>query len=330
MLTVTVLRRFAGLQRMKAIVCRHYGPPEALRLEDVARPEIAADEVLIRVRAASVNPIDKLIRGRPYVVRTKTGWSRPKDTRVGRDLAGQVEAVGQNVTRFHPGDEVFGTAAGAFAEYASARENRLAHKPSDITFEQAAATPIAGLTALQCVRDRCRPRAGARILINGAGGGVGTFAVQIAKSFGADVTAVCSATNADLVQSMGADRVIDYALHDFTQDLRGYDAIVDCVGNRRLSECRRVLNPDGVHVVVGAPYLSDLLRTWVVSLTTKRVAVFMASIKTADLIALAELLERRTIAPAIGSRYPLSGVPEALRYVEGGHARGKVVITIDS
>jgi NADPH:quinone reductase-like Zn-dependent oxidoreductase len=316
---------------VKAIVWRQYGPPEeALRLEEVPRPEIGADDVLVRVRAASVNPIDKVVRGRPYIIRLKTGLRRPKDIRVGRDLAGQVEAVGANVTRFRPGDEVFGVGLGSCAEYASAHEKHLASKPANVTFEDAAVTPIAGLTALQCLRDKCHLPADASVLINGAGGGVGTFAVQIAKSLGAHVTAVCGTSKVEMVRGIGADRVVDYLVDDFTRDSERHDAIVDCAVMRSLSACRRLLRPNGVYVAVGAPKLGPLLHAWLVSLTTKSVAIFMAKLKSDDLTVLAGLLEQRTVKPVIGSRLPLTGVPEALRSIEGGHTQGKIAITIDS
>jgi NADPH:quinone reductase-like Zn-dependent oxidoreductase len=220
---------------MKAIVYHKYGSPDVLKLEEVDMPTPGDDEVLIKVRAASVNPIDRLIRGQPYILRAVTGLRKPKDTRVGRDLAGQVEAVGRNVTQFQPGDEVFGACLGAFAEYVCARENKLALKPAHLTFEQAAAVPVAAITALQGLRDKGRIQPGQKVLINGAAGGVGTFAVQIAKSFGADVTGVCSTRNVDMVRSIGADQVIDYTQEDFTQSGQRYDLLFDCVRSLRPS-----------------------------------------------------------------------------------------------
>src|SRR5437868_5899289 len=236
---------------MKAIVCHNYGPPDVLKLEEVGRPTAGDDEVLIKVRAASVNPIDRLIRGRPYIIRAMTGLRKPKDIRVGRDLAGQVEAVGRNVTQFQPGDEVFGVSSGAFAEYVCVDEKKLALKPVNLTFEQAAAVPVAGLTALQGLRDKGKVQQGQKVLINGASGGVGTFAVQIVKSFGADVTGVCSTRNLDLVRSLGADHVIDYTKEDFTKSGQRYDLILDNVGTQPLLGFRRVLKPNGTCVIIG-------------------------------------------------------------------------------
>src|SRR5712692_1905326 len=239
---------------MKAIVCHNYGPPDVVKLEDIEKPTTADDEVLIKVRAASVNPVDRLYRGRPYLVRIKIGLSKPKDTRLGRDVSGVVEAVGTNVTQFKPGDEVFGTCSGALAEYACASESAFVMKPDNVTFEQAASVPITGLTALQGLRDKGKLQPGQKVLINGAAGGVGTFAVQIAKSFGAHVTGVCSTRNIDMVRSIGADEVIDYTQNDFTTSNHRYDLILECVGNHSFSECRRVLNSDGRFVMIGAPH----------------------------------------------------------------------------
>jgi NADPH:quinone reductase-like Zn-dependent oxidoreductase len=314
---------------MKAIVCRRYGPPDVLQLEDVEKPAVSDDEVLIRVHAASVNPIDRITRGRPYIVRAMTGLTKPKDVRVGRDLAGKVEAVGKHVTRFRPGDDVFGVGPGAFAEYACAREERLASKPANVTFEEAAAVPIAGITALQAVRDKGRIGAGCEVLINGAAGGVGTFAVQLAKSFGARVTAVCSSRNVERVLSIGADDVVDYSREDFTRGTRRYDVMLDCVGNRSLSACCRVMQRKGSYVLVGAPSLRHLLYVRLASsFVSQSVTVFMASIKPEDLAFLAGLLEARTIVPVIDRRFSLPQVGEALQYLGTKHARGKVVITV--
>src|SRR2546428_10130225 len=246
---------------MKAIVYRNYGSPDVLRLEEIQKPTAGDDEILIKVRAAAVNPLDLRIRGKSYMVRLITGLRRPKDTRLGVDVAGQVEAVGRNVTQFKPGDAVFGTCKGAFTEYACAPESALVVKPDNVTFEQVASVPIAALTALQGLRlgglglgglgDKGHIQPRQRVLINGASGGVGTFAVQIAKSFGADVTAVCSPRNVDMVRSLGADRVIDYTREDFTRDGQRYDLIFDAAGNHSFSECRRVLSPNGVCVLAG-------------------------------------------------------------------------------
>src|SRR5205085_12027749 len=279
---------------MKAIVCHNYGPPDVLKLEEVGRPTAGDDEVLIKVRAASVNPIDRLIRGRPYIIRAMTGLRKPKDIRVGRDLAGQVEAVGRNVTQFQPGDEVFGVSSGAFAEFVCVNEKKLALKPVNLTFEQAAAVPIAGLTALQGLRDKGRIQPGQKVLINGAAGGVGTFAVQIAKSFGADVTGVCSTRNVEMVRSIGADRVIDYTQEDFTKGAQRYDLIFDCVSNHSLSACRRVLNPKGICVIVGGPgvwmILTRALKALVLSrFVSQNFRMFIARLTKEDLTVMREL-----------------------------------------
>src|SRR5450755_4744347 len=237
---------------MKAILYHSYGSPDVLQLEESAKPVVGDNEVMLRVRAASANPLDwHFLRGEPYAVRLVAGIARPKDPRLGVDMAGVVEAVGANVTRFHPGDEVFGAGKGAFSEYACAPESSLVNKPPNLTFEEAAAVPIAAVSALQGLRTAGRVEPGSRVLINGAAGGVGTFAVQIAKSLGAVVTGVCSTTNVDMVRSIGADRVIDYTQEDFTKRGRRYDLILDCVGNHSLSACRRVLNSKGICVMVG-------------------------------------------------------------------------------
>jgi NADPH:quinone reductase-like Zn-dependent oxidoreductase len=321
---------------MKAIVCRGYGPPRVLRLEEVDQPVPGDAEVLIRVRAAAVNPLDKVFRGTPYVLRPLFGLRGPKDTRPGRDMAGQVEAVGKSVTRFKPGDDVFGVCRGAFAEYACAAESRLAPKPAGVSFEQAAAAPVAGLTALQGLRDRGQVRPGHAVLINGAAGGVGTFAVQIAKSLGAEVTGVCGARNVDLVGSLGADRVIDYTREDFTTGTERYDLIFDCVGNRPLFALRRLLEPQGRYLAVGAAAqgrwigpLGRVLKTLIFSrVVSRRFQLFLAKVRTEDLVELAELMAGGKVRPVIDRRYALAQVPEALHYLEEGHARGKVVITI--
>jgi len=321
---------------MKAIVCRGYGPPRVLRLEEVDQPVPGDAEVLIRVRAAAVNPLDKVFRGTPYVLRPLFGLRKPRDTRPGRDVAGQVEAVGRSVTRFKPGDDVFGVCRGAFAEYACGAESKLAPKPAAVSFEQAAAAPVAGLTALQGLRDRGQVRPGHAVLINGAAGGVGTFAVQIGKSLGAEVTGVCGSRNVELVRSLGADRVIDYTQEDFTQGTRRYDLIFDCVGNRPLMALKRLLEPEGRHLAVGVPPqgrwigpLGRFLKTVLFSrLVSRRFGLFLAKVRSEDLAVLAELMEAGKVRPVIDRRYALAQVPEALLYLEEGHARGKVVITI--
>ena len=242
---------------MKAIKFYNYGPPDVLQFEETEKPAARDNEVLVKIRAASVNPLDwRLMRGKPYLIRAMTGLRGPKDARTGADVAGHVEAVGSRVTEFQPGDEVFGgigSTCGAFAEYVCADEKALAPKPANLTFEQAAAVPVAALTALQGLRDKGRIQAGQKVLINGAAGGVGTFAVQIAKSFGAEVTGVCSTRNLDMIRSIGADHAIDYTRQDFTSGDERYDLIYDCMGNRPLSACRRVMSLAGTYVVVGGP-----------------------------------------------------------------------------
>ena len=321
---------------MKAIVYHHYGSPDVLQCEEIEKPTAGDDEVLIKVRAASVNPLDwKIMKGRPYVMRMMFGLRKPKNTRPGVDVAGQVEAVGRNVTQFKPGDEVFGSCRGAFAEYACASELKLAMKPDKVTFEQAASVPVAALTALQGVRDKGHIQPGQKVLINGAAGGVGTFAVQIAKSFGADVTGVCSTRNVEMVRSIGADRVIDYTQEDFTKSGQRYDLIFDSVGNHSFSACRRVLNPNGICVFAGGPNelrtiltraLKALVLSWFVS---QNLGMFLARINKHDLTIMRELMQAGKVTPVIDKRYRLSEVPEALRYLAEGHARGKVVITLE-
>src|SRR5215475_6916648 len=318
---------------MKAIVCRNYGPPDVLTCEEIATPTPGDDEVLIRVKAASVNPVDRLFEGTSYPVRLMTGLRKPKDIRVGTDVAGQAEAVGRNVTQFKPGDEVFGACHGAFAEYARTPESKLAMKPANVTFEAAAAVPVAAITALQGLRDKGRIQPGQKVLINGAAGGVGTFAVQIAKSFGAQVTGVCSARNVDLLRSIGADQVIDYTREDFTQSGQQYDLIFDCVGTRSVSACRRVMTPKGIYIIIGGPAgrwigpLAPSLRALLVSpFVSQTLAMFTASINQEDLIVLKELIEAKKLTPVIDRCYTLSDIRAAIRYLEEGHARGKVVI----
>ena len=319
---------------MKAIVYSNYGSPDVLQCKEVEKPTAGDDEVLIRVRAASVNPVDRLFRGTPYLVRLLTGLRKPKDTRLGRDVAGQVEAVGRNVTQFKPDDEVFGACRGAFAEYACASERALVVKPDNVTFEQAASVPVAALTALQGLRDKGRIQPGQKVLINGAAGGVGTFAVQIAKSFGADVTGVCSTRNVEMVRSIGADRVIDYTQEDFTKGAQRYDLIFDCVSNHSLSACRRVLNPKGICVIVGGPgvwmILTRALKALVLSrFVSQNFRMFIARLTKEDLTVMRELMEAGKVTPVIDKRYKLSEVPKAIRYLEEGHARGKLVITLE-
>ena len=332
---------------MKAIVYHSYGSPDVLRLEEIEKPSAGDNEVLIKVRAASVNPLDLLFRGTSYMVRMITGLRRPKDTRLGVDVAGQVEAVGRNVTQFKPGDAVFGTCKGAFAEYACAPESALVVKPDNVTFEQVASVPIAALTALQGLRlgglglgglgDKGHIQPRQRVLINGASGGVGTFAVQIAKSFGADVTGVCSTKNVDMVRSIGAKQVFDYTREDFTKSGQSYDQrydlILDCVGNHSLLAHRRALNPNGVCVVAGAKGLWDFLTRALTApvlsrLVSQKFVTFVAKLNKQDLTIMRELMATGRVTPVIDRRYSLSEVPEAIRYLETRHARGKVVITL--
>jgi len=324
---------------VKAAVYFNYGPPDVIQIADIEKPIPKDDEVLIKVRAASVNPADwRLMRGVPSIFRILFRLRKPTKTqpgRLGHDVAGQVEAVGKNVTQFKPGDAVFGAGHGALAEYACASESKLARKPDNVTFEQAASVPVAALTALQGLRDKGHLQPGHKLLINGAAGGVGTFSVQIAKSFGADVTGVCSTRNIDLVRSLGADRVIDYTREDFAQSSQHYDLILDNVGNHSLSACRRVLNPQGVCVIAGAPkdaavfFLTHAIATPVLSrFVSQKFVMFMAEINKEDLATLGDLMKTGKVTPVIDRRYSLAEVADALRYLEEGHARGKVVITL--
>lgn len=323
---------------MKASVYYNYGSPEVLKCEEIEKPTAGDNEVLVKVRAASVNPYDwHFMRGMPYFVRIPAGLRKPKDKRLGVDVAGEVEAVGRNVTQFKPGDEVFGLCRGALAEYACTSESALAIKPDNVTFEQAASAPLAALTALQGLRDKGKIQPGQKVLINGAAGGVGTFAVQIAKSNGADVTAVCSTRNVDMVRSIGATRVIDYTQEDFTKSGQPYDLILDTVGNHSLLACRRVLNPEGIYIMVGGPtgrWMIGLLARLAAALVLSRVVsqqlvMVLAKPSKEDLNIMRELMESRKVTPVIDRSYTLSEVPEAIRYLEEGHARGKIVITVE-
>ena len=324
---------------MKAIVYRCYGPPDILKSEDIEKPTAADNEVLVKVRAASVNPLDwHYMRGAPYIVRIDSGFGKPKNPRLGVDFAGTVEAVGKNVSRFKPGDEVFGGKLGAFAEYVSVPEDRaLVLKPANLTFEQAASVPIAAITALQGLRDKGRIKPGQKVLINGASGGVGTFAVQVAKSFGADVTGVCSTRNVGMVRSIGADHVIDYTQEDFTESGQRYDLILDTVGNHPLLEYGRVLSPKGVVVLVGAPNegrwiggLATLLKALMLSpFVSQKFVPFLAELNKEDLTTLRDLVQAGKVTPVIDRRYKLGEVPAAIQYLEEGHARGKVVISLE-
>ena len=318
---------------MKAMVQDGYGSPDVLKLREIEMPVVGDDGVLVRVSAASLNAADwHLMRRLPHLIGMLLR-SSPSSVR-GFDVAGPVKAVGKNVTRFRPGDEVFGTGMGTFAEYVTTSEDRLAPKPRNLTFEQAAAIPVAGFTALQGLRDKAHVQPGQRVLIYGAGGGVGTFAVQIAKSLGAHVTAVSSTRNVDLVRSLGADEVIDYTMEDFTKRGQRYDVLFDIGANRSFADCRRVLVTNGTLVLVGAPkglwaILSRLLKAQLLSrIGRQRIASFLARGRHEDLVVLKELVESGKLSPVIDRQYPLSEVPDAVRYVGTGDARGKVVIRI--
>jgi NADPH:quinone reductase-like Zn-dependent oxidoreductase len=323
---------------VKAIVYYKYGSPDVLKREDIEKPTAGDNEVLIKVRAASLNPYDwHFMRGMPYFVRIPAGLRKPKDKRLGADVAGEVEAVGRNVTQFKPGDEVFGLCRGALAEYACTSGSALAIKPDNVTFEQAACVPLAALTALQSLRDEGKIQPGQMVLINGAAGGVGTYAVQIAKSYGADVTGVCSTRNVDMVRSIGADRVIDYRRENFTKSGQHYNLILDSIGNHSLLACRRVLNPKGIYIMVGGPtgrwmlgLLARLATALVLSrFVSQKLVMVLAKPSKEDLAALHELMKAGKVTPVIDKRYSLSEVPEAIRYLEEGHARGKIVITVE-
>ncbi|HEV3218163.1 MAG TPA: NAD(P)-dependent alcohol dehydrogenase [Candidatus Acidoferrales bacterium] len=319
---------------MRAIVYSNYGSPDVLRCEEIDKPAPKDNEVLIKVLAASLNPADlHFMRGTPFLLRLAAGLRKPKNTRLGLDLAGQVEAVGRNVTQFKSGDEVFGACRGALAEYVCAAEDKLALKPANISFEDAAAVPVAALTALQGLRDKGRIRPGQKVLVDGASGGVGTFAIQIAKSFGADVTAACSTGKMDTAQSLGADHVIDYTREDFTKSGQRYDTIFAANAYHSIFDYRRALSPKGIVVMAGGgmaqvfqimslgPLLS-LFGGW-------KFYLFIAKMNRKDLDSLRDLLATGKVTPLIDNRYPLSEVAEAVRYLEEGHARGKIAITVE-
>ncbi len=330
----------APVNPMKAVLHCEYGGPDVLTLIDVEKPTPADNQVLVRVRAASLNPLDLTIRG-PWLIRPILGMRKPKDTRLGVDYAGTVEAVGRNVTKFKPGDEVFGGKTGALAEYVCALADRsVVSKPANMTFEQAASVPVAAITALQGLRDKGKIQSGQKVLVNGASGGVGTFAVQIAKSFGAEVTGVCSTRNVDLVRSIGADHVIDYMKEDFTKTDQRYDLIFDLVGNHSFSERRRILNPNGICVMAGiggagwhdgiGTRLLGELNAYVRSrFVREKFITYIAALNKADLTILGDLMRAGKVTPVVDRTYKLSEVPAALRYLEQGHARGKVVITVE-
>ncbi len=322
---------------MKAIVQDTYGPPDTLELRDIDKPVVGDGDVLLRVHAASVFIGDwHIMAGLPYLIRMISGLRGPKVRVRGQDAAGRVEAVGQGVTRLQPGDEVFGTCDGSFAEFALARPDKVAPKPANLTFEQAATVPSTGSTALQAVRDKGRLQPGQKVLIIGAAGGVGTFAVQIAKAFGAHVTGVCSPTKVDLVRSIGADDVIDYTSDDFAETGQRYDVILDIAGNRSVSHLRRALAPKGTLVIVGGEGggrwfggIDRQLRALMLSpFVGQKLGTFIAKQNGEDLVVLKELIEAGKVTPVIDRTYPLAEAPDAIRYLSEGHARGKVVITV--
>jgi len=325
-------------ESMKAIAYRCYGSPDVVQLEDVEKPTPADNEVLVRIQAAAVNPLDwHYMRGSPYLMRLSSGIGAPDDTRLGVDFAGTVEAVGDTVTRFKPGDEVFGGRTGAFGEYVIVPEDRaLALKPANVTFEQAAAVPIAAITALQALRDKGQLQPGQKVLINGASGGVGTFAVQIAKSMGAEVTGVCSTRNVAMVRTLGADHVFDYKTENYTESANQYDLIIDMVGNHSLSANRRVMTPEGIMVLVGGakgdwigPLLGPVKAMLLSPFVDQTFVMLLASMKQDDLQLLGDLMQTGKMTPVIDRSYRLSEVADAIRYSEEGRARGKIIIRPD-
>jgi NADPH:quinone reductase-like Zn-dependent oxidoreductase len=319
---------------MRAIIHNTYGSPDVLELQEIDKPDLTDDGVLVRVRAASINPVDWYGMTGPWFARPQSGLRKPRERQLGTDFAGTVEAVGGEVTEFRPGDEVFGGRNGALAEYVCVRKDRaLVPKPANMTFEQAAAVPVAALTALQGLRDKGQLQPGQHVLVNGASGGVGTFAVQIAKALGAEVTGVCSTRNVDLVRSLGADHVIDYTREDFTRSDTRYDLMLDVAGSRSWTECRRVLEPQATVVMVGAKGtglmgpLGHIVRFRLTALRgSQRATFFIAKFNKPDLDALRELLESGQVTPVVDRRYELSETADAFRYLGEGHAQGKIVI----
>lgn len=323
---------------MKAIVYHEYGPPDVLRCEDIEKPSPADGEVSLKIHAASLNPYDwHFMRGEPYGIRLMAGLGKPKNKRLGADVAGVVDAVGGKVTQFRPGDAVYGVCQGAFAEFVCTAETKLVKKPDSVSFEHAASLPIAALTALQALRDKGKIQPRHSVLVNGASGGVGTFGVQIAKSFGAEVTGVTSTRNLDLVQSIGADHVIDYTREDFTKSDQRFDLILDCVGNHPFSQCRRVLNRGGKVIAAGgktdnwmltpiAGMVSAMFQSLFVS--QKQLSI-LAKMSTADMLVLNELLTSGKVTPVIDRICKLDEIPDAIRYLEKGHARGKIVMSLN-
>jgi NADPH:quinone reductase-like Zn-dependent oxidoreductase len=318
---------------VKAIVRTQYGPPDVLQFREVEKPAPKDNEVLIKLHAASVNPLDLFtMRGAP-LIRLIPGLRTPKDKRIGVDVAGQVQSVGRNITQFKPGDEVFGVCRGAFAEYVCATEDKLARKPGNLSFEEAAAVPVAAITALQGLRDKGRIQQRQKVLVDGASGGVGTFAVQIAKSFGAEVTAVCSTRNVETARSIGADYAIDYMREDFTKSGQRYDLILGANAHHSIFDCRRALTQDGIYVVVGGClariFQAMLLAPLLSRIGNKKTVFFIANTNQKDLVFLKGLLEAGKVVPVIDGRYPLREAAEALRYLEQRHARGKIVLTVE-
>jgi NADPH:quinone reductase-like Zn-dependent oxidoreductase len=322
---------------MKAVIYCDYGSADVLEIEQVEKPVPSDSQVLVRVRAASVNPLDwHFMRGEPLIARPSFGMRKPAVIRLGVDFAGVVEAVGKDVTQFKPGDEVFSGRTGAFAQYVTIRESQLAKKPANLTFEETAAIPVAAITALQGLRDKGGIQPGQKVLINGASGGVGTFAVQIAKSFGANVTGVCSTRNVEMVRSLGADQVIDYTKEDFTKSGQQYDLVLDNVGNHSLSTLRGVLKPNGIYIMVGGPkgkWIDPMPRVFQAMLISKfgkhDMRFFISELNQKDLQLLADLIQTGKVRPVIDRTYKFSDIREAVRYQEAGHARGKVVVTVD-
>jgi NADPH:quinone reductase-like Zn-dependent oxidoreductase len=321
---------------MKAFTYERYGGPGVLELKDLPEPEVTDDGVLVRIRATSVNPVDwHTMTGTPYLVRIQAGLRRPKNERLGVDFAGTVEAVGKDVTHLQPGDDVFGARNGAFAEYVSVKEAVVA-KPPNVSFEEAAAIPVAGITALQGLRDKGHLQPGQHVLVNGASGGVGAYAVQIAKAFGADVTAVCSTRNVEQTRAIGADRVIDYTREDFTRSGERYDIMFDVAGNRSWSECKRVLKDDANLVIAGGSKknrligpMGKVIRTRLASVPGNRdVAMFLAKTNREDMATLQDLLASGKVKSMIDRTYSLDELPDALGYLSEGHARGKIVVTV--
>lgn len=326
---------------MKAVTRRCYGPPEVLAVENIERPVLEDDRMLVKVRAAAINPLDwHEVRGTPYVMRLGEGFGAPKNPQLGIDFAGTVVAVGNKVTKFKPGDEIFGGRDGALAEYVAVREaGSIALKPPNVSFEQAAGAYVAALTSLQALRDGAAVKPGQKVLINGASGGVGTFAVQIAKWLGAEVTGVCSTRNVELVRSLGADHVIDYTKEDFTESTERYDVVMDNVVNRPMLDIRRVLKSGGKYLVIGGggpdtnPWFGAFvgpIKAFVISwFVDEDLAFFLSHTSTEDVVTLAGLMAEGKVTPYVDRTYPIADIQEAMRYLETGRARGKVVVTLD-